>query len=317
MNLDLSEEQVALDQTVADLLGREATDATRLAALESGGFLDVVSGAGPIEGVLVVERAAEILMPPLAARVLIGPLAGVTDLPAMVGLVDARAGRVVRHAMSCEAFFVVDESGLLFVERDDVDVEPVPSFFGPDFGRVSVRHGGGRTLHDNSDARIKQGWQAALAVEASAVMLSAVAKTAEYVTQRVQFGRPLGALQAVQHRLATSYAMAMAARWLARRAVWFVDDAFLTSCAATYACHAALLTHNNTHQVTGAIGLTTEYGLVDFTHRLLAIRQELGGQRTHARRAAQARRQTPQPWPSPLPVPEKMAVSGTSSQARL
>jgi alkylation response protein AidB-like acyl-CoA dehydrogenase len=301
MNLDLTDAQADLDATLVDILQRESSDEARLASLESGGFLDVVREAGPIEGALVVERAAEALMASLAGRVLVGPLAGVTDLPTMVGLTDAKRGRVVRHATRCESFFVVDGPDVLLATRDDVEVEPVASFFGSDFGRVTVRRG--TTLDAAAAARVRQGWEAALAVEAGALMVAAIEMTAEYVTRRVQFGQPIGSIPTVQHQLARAYAMAVATRWLGRRGVWFVDDSFLTASAATYACHAAWVTYTNTHQVTGAIGITSEYGLVDRTNRILAIRQEFGGQRAHARRAARARRDVPKPWPSPVPPP--------------
>jgi alkylation response protein AidB-like acyl-CoA dehydrogenase len=219
----------------------------------------------------------------------------------MVGLTDAKKGRVVRHATVCESFFAVDGPDVLLATRDDVEVEPVASFFGSDFGRVTVRRG--KTLDAGAAARVRQGWEAALAVEAGALMVAAIEMTAEYVTRRVQFGKPIGAIPTVQHQLARAYAMAVATRWLGRRGVWFVDDSFLTASAATYACHAAWVTYTNTHQVTGAIGITSEYGLVDRTNRILAIRQEFGGQRAHARRAARARRNVPKTWPSPVPPP--------------
>ena len=306
MNLDLTDEQAALDETVVDVLTRETTDEARLASLDAGGFLDVVADAGVIEGVLVVERAAAALMPSLAARVLVGPLAGVADLPPLVGLVEGgRDGRIVRDATMCGAFFVVDDDRVLLVTRDEAEVEPVASMFGPHVGRVTVR--GGTTLDATAAARVRQGWDAAIALEAGAVMAAAIQMTADYVTNRFQFGHPIGTFQGVQQQLARAHAMATAARWLARRAAWFVDDAFLTASAATYACHAATVVSTNTHQVTGAIGITSEHGLVDLTGRLLAIRQEHGGQRAHARRTAQARRANPSTAPSPIPLPEPVS----------
>jgi len=297
MDLDLTPDQLALEEALVKVV---AGGDGALAALDAGGYLDVVRDAGPIEGVLVVERAAEALaLGPVAARVLAGPLAGLADLPPAVGLVSGRTDAMCRWAPECDAFLVLDGDRALFAARHDVDVTPIESAFGASYGAVTVR----RADEVGPGDRLRRAWQVAIAAEAEATMLAAVAKTARYVGQRHQFGRPIGGFQAVQHRLATAYAMAMGTRWLARRAAWYADDEFLTASAAAYACEAAQLTYTNTHQVTGAIGVTSEYGLVDWTTRLLGLRQELGGQRAHARRVAAVRRMMDKPWPSPLPVP--------------
>jgi hypothetical protein len=292
MDLTLSPEQEALEKAVDAVLARGE-------ALEDLGYLDVVRDAGPIEGVLVVERAAAAAAPgPVAARVLAGPLAGVHDLPPTVGLIDGRSG-LCRWGPVCDAFLALDGDDALLASRDDVDIEPVESTFGAPYGRVTVRRGSRVT----AGAQLRQAWQVAIAAEAEGLMVAAITKTAAHVTERVQFGRPIGAFQAVQHRLAAAYAQAMGTRWLARRGAWYADDEFVTASAAAYACEAAALTYQNTHQVTGAIGITSEYGLVNWTLPLLALRQELGGQRSHARRVALTRRAMGKPWPTPIPLP--------------
>lgn len=180
-----------------------------------------------------------------------------------------------------------------------MDVVPVASTFGAPYARVTVR----RSARVTSGDRLRRAWQVAIAAEAEGLMLAAVEKTAHHVSERVQFGKPIGAFQAVQHRLAAAYAQAMGSRWLARRGAWHADNEFVTASAAAYACEAAALTYQNTHQVTGAIGITSEYGLVKWTLPLLALRQELGGQRAHARRVALVRRAMDKAWPSPIPLP--------------
>jgi len=301
VDLELSPDQLALEDAVAKIGDYRG--------LADGGYLDAVRDAGPIEGVLVVEQAAASLLDgPVAARVLAGPLAGVTDLPPAVGLAHrdlARGGRgvpggvLVRWAPVCDAFLVLDGDRAGLASRDDAEVEPVESAFGAPYGRVTLR----RSDDIGPAGPLRRAWRIAIAAEAEGLMLAAITKTADHVTHRQQFGHPIGAFQAVQHRVAAAYAMAMGTRWLARRAAWYADDDFLCASAAAYACEAAQLTYTNTHQVTGAIGITSEYGLVGWTTRLLGLRQELGGQRAHARAVAAARRAMDKPWPSPLPLP--------------
>jgi len=292
VDLALSPEQEALEKAVEAVLARGGQ-------LSELGFLDVVRDAGPVEGVLVVEQAAAAAVDgPVAARVLAGPLAGVHDLPVSVGLLDGRAG-LCRWGPSCEAFLVLDGDEALLASRDDVEVVPVASTFGATYAEVTVRRGARVASGDG----LRRAWQVAIAAEAEGLMLAAIAKTAQHVTERMQFGKPIGAFQAVQHRLAGAYAQAMGARWLARRGAWYAGNEFITASAAAYACEAAAVTYQNTHQVTGAIGITSEYGLVNWTLRLLGLRQELGGQRAHARRVALARQAMDKPWPSPLPLP--------------
>lgn len=61
---------------------------------------------------------------------------------------------------------------------------------------------------------------AALAAEAVGAADTALARTVAHVQQRVQFGRPIGSFQAVQHRLADLYVALQAARSAAYYAAW-------------------------------------------------------------------------------------------------
>jgi alkylation response protein AidB-like acyl-CoA dehydrogenase len=154
-------------------------------------------------------------------------------------------------------------------------------------GRVRVRradsHGPG-----SGDA-LRRAWQVGIAAETAAMAIAAVEFASRHVSDRVQFGRPIGSFQAVQHRLARSYAMAQATRWLARRGAWHNTDEYRTASAATFACLTARETYDNVHQVVGGIGVTTEYGMTEWTMRLIALHTELGGRRAHARRVAASR----------------------------
>ncbi len=56
-------------------------------------------------------------------------------------------------------------------------------------------------------------------METVGVMQQQLSMTAEYTSNRVQFGRPIGSFQAVQHRLADMMTDVEGARWLSYRAV--------------------------------------------------------------------------------------------------
>ena len=292
MDLELSSDQVMLDDTAkAMFTGRPrdvAVDTELLARLDADGYLDVLRSAGPIEAALVAERAAEaVVCGPVVARVLVAPLAGAHDLPATVGLV-AGPSSLVRYAGHCEAYLVLDGDEARVASADDVEVSPIASRTPYPMGRVRVIRG--ESLGEGSGDALRRAWQVGIAVETSSMALAAVNFAAQHVTDRHQFGRPIGSFQAVQHRLARSHSMAMATRWLGRRGAWFSDDEFITASAATFACMTARETYDNTHQVTGGIGITSEYGLTDWTMRLLALHAELGGAKAHSRQVARARR---------------------------
>jgi alkylation response protein AidB-like acyl-CoA dehydrogenase len=154
-------------------------------------------------------------------------------------------------------------------------------------GRVRMLRG--ESLGAGSGDALRRAWQVGIAAEVGAMALAAVELTARHVTDRHQFGRPIGSFQAVQHRLAKSYSNAQATTWLARRGAWHSTDEFLTASAATFAAITARDCYDDCHQVTGGIGVTTEYGLVAWTMRLMALHTELGGRRAHARQVARAR----------------------------
>ena len=298
MDLQLSVEQQLLDDSLRAMFGDHAgldraramagsIDRDLVTRLDDNGFLDVCAEAGPIEAILVAERASEaVAAAPIVARVLVGPLAGFTDLPPLVGLVGSADG-LVRYAGHCDAYLVLDGDKARLASRDDVDVEPVQSRSAYPMGRVRVRRS--ESMGPGSGHPLRRAWQVGIAAETGAMSLAAVEFASRHVRDRHQFGRPIGSFQAVQHRLARSYSMAQATRWLARRGAWHHSDEYHTAAAATFACLTARETYDNTHQVVGGIGVTSEYGMTEWTMRLLALHAELGGRRAHARRVAQSR----------------------------
>jgi len=133
----------------------------------------------------------------------------------------------------------------------------------------------GELLPDAHPDEIRARWRVALALELVGSMSGALDLTVAHVTDRRQFGRPIGSFQAVQHGLAKCAVAIEGARWLAYEAAWSGEwTAAATALAA--AVRAAERVRRDTHQFTGALGFTTEYDLHLWTMRLPALVIEAG-----------------------------------------
>jgi alkylation response protein AidB-like acyl-CoA dehydrogenase len=116
--------------------------------------------------------------------------------------------------------------------------------------------------------------------------------TIRYMGDRVQFDRPIATYQALQHRIVECHVSTDAAIWATREAAFRGAPAEQAASAAIIALEAAQRVFYETHQLTGAMGFTTEYDLHLFTMRLQTLRLEMQGMRAHARDLVGAR------WPA-------------------
>lgn len=113
----------------------------------------------------------------------------------------------------------------------------------------------------------------------------ALTRTARYVTEREQFGRPIGTFQAVSHSIADAYIDVQGVRLTGWRAAWLLAQADVSAeetaeavaLAAVWATHAPTRVLEAAMQAHGGIGVDMDYPL----HRyFLAARQgvlSLGG----------------------------------------
>jgi hypothetical protein len=302
MQLHLSETESDIERAVAGLFARHAgPDAARqmadsldrpvLEVLERNGFLEMVDGSRPdlVAGVLVVEQAEKhYVRAPVASRVLVAPEV-LTEPGLAVALVDEDHQSLTRYAGLCDVYLFLRRDEAWVAWANDVEVTAIPTRWGYPVGRVTANHK--EPLTDEQAQCLRDRWRLALAAEISSVMSQAVALSRDYVTHRQQFGRAIGSFQAVQHRLAETYVVAEGAKWLTRFAAGARDGRSALT-AAAYALDGITSVVEGVHQVTGAIGITTEYDLALLTGRLIMLREELGGPRHLAAEVARAQ------WPA-------------------
>lgn len=127
-------------------------------------------------------------------------------------------------------------------------------------------------------------------VEIVGVMARALEMAAEHARTRVQFGKPLGAFQAVQHRLADMLLDLEGARWGAYRAAWALSQGSgaerEVSVAKAWAADACQRVAFGAQQVHGGVGVDLDYDLHLYFRRAKALEVELGSAPEHRSRVA-------------------------------
>jgi alkylation response protein AidB-like acyl-CoA dehydrogenase len=134
--------------------------------------------------------------------------------------------------------------------------------------------------------------QVALAAELVGVAQRALDMAVEYAKEREQFGRPIGAYQAVSHRLAEMLWDVEEARSLTYYAAWCADSQpdslpLAASMAKARASDAANSVTHNAIQTLGGIGFTWEHDVHFFLKRARVSSQLMGSASQHRDRVAQ------------------------------
>ena len=113
-------------------------------------------------------------------------------------------------------------------------------------------------------------------------------RTIDYVKERRQFGRPIGAFQVIQHYMADMATKVKSAQHLVNRAAWALTadiDPSQPSRIVSQAKWTANTLMNDivwkAHQSHGAIGFTWEHDLHLYTRRILSWRADYGDTDTH------------------------------------
>lgn len=117
-------------------------------------------------------------------------------------------------------------------------------------------------------------FRAAAAAEAVGIAQRALELGIEHATTRTQFGKPIGAYQAVSHQLADTYTDVELSRSLAYWAAWCIANedeqaAVAAAAAKAFAAEAAVAACERSIQVHGGTGFTWEHPLHRFYKRAL------------------------------------------------
>jgi alkylation response protein AidB-like acyl-CoA dehydrogenase len=246
-------------------LGRELTPAPMLgsAVLAAQALLATADDGGCAR-----------LLPPIADGSSIAALAwtgpdGRWD-PAAPGCV-ATGDRVTGEAhyvldgASADVLLVATDAGLYEVDPSDAIITTVPAMDETrELAVVRLDDAPGKRIGDAALAAVRDQGYIALAAEQTGAAERALEITVDYAKTRVQFGRPIGSFQALQHRMADMYVSVESARSLWMAAAREPSPA-MAAAAMAYCSRALRSVAGEMIQMHGAIGVTWEHS----AHRYL------------------------------------------------
>ncbi|MET0512116.1 MAG: acyl-CoA dehydrogenase family protein [Thermoleophilaceae bacterium] len=308
MNFDFSDDQHAIKRTAKDLLAdrfkmervRELAEAgeydegvwNELCELGWAGiFIDEKyggQGLGIVELIILMEELGYALAPlPFLSNAAAGLvlqaagsdeqkerwLPGIAsgELRGTVGLVTDGEAKLVPDAATAEVIVLCGHEGTEVVERSDAQIDPVRTMDPTRaFARVGA-NGAGRPLEGDHLPGLSCA-ALALAAELTGVSQRAMEMAVEYARDRKQFGRAIGAYQAVSHRCAQMLMEVEGARSATYYGAWTADaepeSLALAGCMAkAYASDAGWRVCTSSLQVHGGIGFTWEHDLHFFLKR--------------------------------------------------
>ncbi len=299
---------------------KEGYDPTEWRRLAEMGYLGLVlparvggQGLGAIELAIVQEEMGRMCVP--------GPFLDVVHAAAVLGasgkqdalVADVVAGKkivtIARHdapfaGTRRESFrieggrgrgtkyfvpFAVAADALVVVGMDAVALAEAPFAvtgletldLAQRFGDVTLEH----ALQPLGPLALLERADRLAAVGASAMLLGLMSRaleiTLEYVQTRQTFQRPIGAFQALQHRLAEMLLRTESTRSAVYRAAWCLDTdapeaALACASAKAYAGDSARLVCGEAIQMHGGIGFTWELDLHLYFKRVKTLEQHYG-----------------------------------------
>ncbi|MGO3326731.1 acyl-CoA dehydrogenase family protein [Gordonia sp. (in: high G+C Gram-positive bacteria)] len=188
----------------------------------------------------------------------------------------------VLHADAAENLLVTTDAGVAVVAADADGVRITRTTSSSGWGECTVRFDGARAdrvLDDSTSGdpvtRLVDVYRALLAAYASGLLTGAIARTAEHVSTRNQFGKPIAAFQAVGQQLADVYVVSATLDLVAVTAAWELAqgrDAAVDLGTALYTVASELpATMRTMTHLHGGIGVDVTYPL----HRYFSLAKDL------------------------------------------
>ncbi len=326
MNFDFSEDQATIKRTARDFLADRLRPEAWRALVEDGRYDDGLwrevaelgwagihldeghggQGLGTVELAILAEELGYALAPsPFLATAAAGrvlahagseaqrerwlPRLAAGELVGTVGVVTDGEAPMVPDADRAEVIVLLDGLAGMVVEAGDARIEPEATIDSTRrFGRV--RASGGEPLAAEPLPALDR-IEVALAAELVGVAQRAMEMAVAYAKEREQFGRPIGAYQAVAHRCAQMLLEVESARSTTLYAAWAADHepdelSLASSAAKAYASDAGWRVIASALQVHGGIGFTWEHDLHFFLKRAKTDGHLLGSARSHRERVA-------------------------------
>jgi acyl-CoA dehydrogenase len=310
MNTGKAVTRAAEDGAFPHALWNAVTEAGFTAALlpeHAGGF-----GATAAEAMSLLRIAAAHAAPiPLAETMLAGWLLAQAGLPVPEGaltLAPVRTKDTLALRRAEDGWRIVGTATRIPWARDAAGIVVLAA--GPDGPAVALLRAGSFTVqHDRNlageprdtitidtavsadatapappgfgPAQLRAAGAVLRTVQIAGALSRALNLSVQYAQTRVQFGRPIGKFQAIQHNLAIMAghaAAAIASADMAAEALEQGLDPLLVGAAKARAGEAASIAAGLAHQSHGAIGFTQEYELHFATRRLWSWRDEFGNE---------------------------------------
>lgn len=263
---------------------------------EQGGI-----GMGLTQANVVFQELGRALVPgPLVGTHLAAGLEGelgdgAADGSLVVGCIDRdEQPLLVEHLEALDVLLVLDADGVHRVDPSSLDAEPVARPLDPltPLHEVATLPQGQQV----AGAEVAQRWRLEGAVLVAALLVGNASASTDlavaYAKERQQFGKPIGAFQAVKHLCADMVTRAEVARAAVDAAAVTADDPEVgelgraVSAAKVVAGDAALANAKSCIQVHGGMGFTWEVDAQLFFKRATVLDTQLGTVDEHAERLA-------------------------------